>query len=93
MAHWAFGVNLILVFTCSDYRGPIYMGSNVTPWDVNNLGRSTDYTPCHNNVHTIRPVIMQSTAVSRSIGPRWDGTLSYSMLVSQSWRTATSSAP
>ena len=32
MAHWAFGVNLILVFTCSDYRGPIYMGSNVTPW-------------------------------------------------------------
>ena len=32
MAHWAFRVNLILVLTFSDYRGPIYMGSNVTPW-------------------------------------------------------------
>ena len=32
MAHRAFRVNLILVFTFRDYRGPIYMGSNVTPW-------------------------------------------------------------
>ena len=34
MAHWllSFRVNLILVLTFSDYRGPMYMGSNVTPW-------------------------------------------------------------
>ena len=32
MAHWAFRVNLILVLILSDYRGPIYMGSNMTPW-------------------------------------------------------------
>ena len=32
MAHWAFMVNLILVLILSDYRGPIYMGSNMTPW-------------------------------------------------------------
>ena len=29
---WAFRVNLILVLILSDYRGPIYMGSNMTPW-------------------------------------------------------------
>ena len=34
MAHWAFRVNLILVFTFSDYRGRIYMGSNVIPWVI-----------------------------------------------------------
>ena len=33
MAHWAFRVNLILVLILSDYRGPIYMRSNMTPWD------------------------------------------------------------
>ena len=32
MAHWAFRVNLILVWILSDYRGPISMGSNMTPW-------------------------------------------------------------
>ena len=32
MAHWAFRVNLVLVLILSDYRGPIYMGSNMTPW-------------------------------------------------------------
>ena len=32
MAHRAFRVNLILVLILSDYRGPIYMGSNMTPW-------------------------------------------------------------
>ena len=31
MAHWAFRINLILVLILSDYRGPIYMGSNMTP--------------------------------------------------------------
>ena len=47
MAHWAFGVNLILVFTCSDYRGPIYMGSNVTPWVLQGTGY------CHNYVNIV----------------------------------------
>ena len=32
MSHCAFRVNLILAFTFSDYRGLIYMWSNVTPW-------------------------------------------------------------
>ena len=32
MAHWGFRVNSILVLILSDYRGPIYMGSNMTPW-------------------------------------------------------------
>ena len=32
MAHWAFRVNLIFVLILSDYRGPIYTGSNMTPW-------------------------------------------------------------
>ena len=49
MAHWAFGVNLILVFTCSDYRGPIYMGSNVTPWVLQgfkSIGRLSSSEVC-----------------------------------------------
>ena len=44
MAHWAFRVNLILVFTFSDYRGPIYMGSNVSPWRVlMSIGRAVNW--------------------------------------------------
>ena len=37
MAHWAFRVNLILVLILSDYRGPIYTGSNMTPWVLQGL--------------------------------------------------------
>ena len=37
MAHWAFTVNLILDLILSDYRGPIYMGSNMTPWVLQNI--------------------------------------------------------
>ena len=52
MAHWAFRVNLILVFTFSDYRGPIYMGSNVTPWVLQGWSahNKEDYKYSHSKI-------------------------------------------
>ena len=49
LAYWAFRVNLIFVLTLSHYRGPIYMGSNVTSCvlQVNSLGTSEQPSALH----------------------------------------------
>ena len=51
MAHLAFRVNLILVMTLIDYRGPIYMGSNVTLWVLHSCYLNRLYKkPCTRNL-------------------------------------------